>query len=178
MIVQTLGEAEFRKLGQRFRRAGNGTDLRRALTRRLRAEAKTALDDTKRAVLAVQSRGVKGGGHLRREAAYRLNRPKGRIGGFGLRQTVARSLKTRVKYSGYTVGVRVHSDTSVLTNRQRRLPYYLDGQGRWRHPVYGHRDRWVTQLGQPYFYVTLNRHATGMREAITTAVNDTLKELQ
>jgi hypothetical protein len=176
--VRTLGEAEFRKLGPRFRKAANGSDVRKQLTKRLRGAAKYALDDTKRAVMAVNSRGIKGGAHARRERAYRLNRPKGRVIGHGLRETVARSLKTRIKYSGFTVGLRIYSDTRVMTNRQKRLPYYLDGQGRWRHPVFGNRNVWVGQLGQPYFYKTLDRHRDRMREAIVDGVNDALKELQ
>jgi len=178
VLIRTLGEAEFRKLGVRFRRAGNGAAIRKQLTKRLRAQAAEDVRAVQAAVKAADSHGVGGGGTRRREAAYRTNRPKGRLASFGLRESIARTIKSRVKYSGFTVGLRIYSDTRSMTNRQRSLPAYFDDSKGWRHPVFGDRDTWAHQYGTPFFERTLRPRTPKQRQAVIDAVNDALKELQ
>lgn len=178
MEVRIEGSATWRQLNAKFRKAANGKDVRRALTKSLQASAKPAVRDVKEAVLKVQSRGVSGGGSKRREASYRIRHPKGRVRAFGLRQTVSRLVTSRMKYSGIKVGLEVRVNAREMPNKQRRLPYYLDGQGRWRHPLFGDRDKWYGQTGQPYFEKTLKQHTPRVRQDAVDAVTTALKELQ
>lgn len=179
MLVRTFGQEEFRRLGVKFKTAANGKELRRNLTRRLQAEVgKPAVRAVQLAVRGIRVKGVKGHGSARRELSHRLNRPRSRLQGFGLRQAVARTVKSRIKYSGKTVGIRIFSDPRSMPGRQRNLPRHLDNPRGWRHPVWGNRDRWVRQVGQPYWDKTLRTMTRHAQAAVKAAVNDTLKELR
>lgn len=178
MEVRVEGSSTWRDLNAKFKKAANGKVVRRALTKSLRESAKPAVRDVKEAVLKVQSKGIGGGGSKRRHASYRIRHPKGRVRTFGLRQTIARLVTSRMKYSGIKVGLEVRVNSAEMPNKQRRLPYYLDGQGRWRHPYFGNRDRWYGQTGQPYFAKTLKEHTPRVRQAAVDAVTQALKELE
>lgn len=174
MELRAIGQQDFRALGKRFRKAANGAELRRNLTRRIQGELKTVVADVQAAVKQVDSKGVRGGGARARErASTRKRAPRG---GHGLRASVARSVKSRIKYSGITVGVRISVDSSKMPPGQRKLPKYLASEKGWRHPVYGH-GRWVRQTGQDYWYRTIRRRIPDIRRAVDEAVHDTLKEL-
>jgi hypothetical protein len=178
--ARIIQSAEWRALGVKLKKAINGKEVRRALTKGIQAEVRPAVADVKRAVKAINVRGVKGHGTRRRERSYAVRYPKGRLktGSFGLRSSVARTIKSRVKYSGNTVGVRVYSDPSAMPNKQRRLPYHLNNPKGWRHPTWGNRDRWVKQYGEPYFDVTLARHTPRIRGSAVSHVDEALRELQ
>lgn len=178
MQVRTFGEAEFRALGKRLAKTAQGKVLRKQLNKRIREAMKPAVADVQRAIHGMSVRGVRGHGTARRARAYAVNRPRGRVTAHGLRATVARGVKSRVKFSGYTVGARLYMDTSHMTNKQRTLPKHLDDPGGWRHPVWGHRTKWVRQYGTPYWDRTLRRHHLRMRKAVMAAVEDTLKEVR
>lgn len=178
MDVQVLGQKEFRELAAKFKRASNGKVVRAALTKRMRAEAKPIVGDLQKAILGVDSKGVGGGGTKRRAASHAVRAKRPRAYDHGLRASIARGVKSRVKYSGFSVGLRLYVDVSRLPNKQRKLPFYIDSPAGWRHPVFGNRDNWVQQFGQPWFYVTCRRDAPRVRGGLVAAVNDALKELQ
>lgn len=178
MEVRIEGSTTWRALNARLKKAVNGKDVRRALTKSLQASAKPAVRDVKEAVMHVQSRGVAGGGTRRREASYRVRRPKGRVRAFGLRATIARLVTSRMKYSGIKVGLEVRVNSAEMPNKQRRLPKYLDTEKGWRHPVFGNRHTWAQQTGQPWFEKTLKEHTPRVRGDAIQAVTDALKELQ
>src|SRR5689334_19790760 len=102
MEITTFGEAEFRALGARLRRTAQGKVIRKQLTARIKSVLDPAKADVQRAIMGIESKGVKGHGTLRRSRAYAVKRPKGRVHAHGLRATVARCVKTRVKWSGYS----------------------------------------------------------------------------
>lgn len=179
MEARIINSATWRQLGRDLKAAVNGKEVRKALTRGMQSEVRPAVADVKRAVKAIAVKGVKGHGTRRRERSYAVRFPKGRLkpGAFGLRASVARTIKSRVKYSGNTVGVRVYSDAFAMPNKQRRLPAHLNNPRGWRHPVWGNRENWAKQVGQPYFDVTLAKHAPRVRAAAIRYVNDALREI-
>jgi hypothetical protein len=179
MEIRPVGVEEFRQLGRRLKLLEQeGGYLRKALTKRLRAEMDPTVREVQSAVRAVQSHGVGGNSTRRRAEIYTQRRPKGRVTAHGLRESIARGIRSRISYTGRAVGAKIFIDSSVLPYSQRKLPRYLDGKGRWRHPVFGHRDRWVGQTGQPYFDTTIRRRIPQIRRAVTEAVNDTLKVIR
>lgn len=178
MEVRVEGSATWRQLNAKFRAAANGKIVRKALTKSLQASAKPAVRDVKVAVMKVKSQGHATGGLRKRRSKYRAKHPKGRVHAHGLRETIARLVTSRMKYSGLKVGLEVRVRSAEMPNGQRRLPYYLDGQGRWRHPTFGNRHAWVTQTGQPYFEKTLEEHTPRVRQDAINAVTTALKELK
>lgn len=91
----------------------------------------------------------------------------------GLNERVARApILVRNRLSGGPqVGVRL-----VTTATDTRTT----NEGRWRHPVFGHRDRWVDQSygpAQGWFSETLARAAPEARKQILAAIEKTALEV-
>ncbi len=178
MEVRTVGQGEFRELGKRFRKTTNGAAVRKALTKAIQGELKEAQRAVQSAIKGLDVRGVRGGGHSAREAHHYTRRKRALRGGHGLRATVARATRTRVKYSGQTVGAKIWVDRAVLPADQANLPRYLDDPRGWRHPVFGHKARWVRQVGGAYFARTLSPRTPQIRAAVARHIDDALKELK
>jgi hypothetical protein len=73
----------------------------------------------------------------------------------------------RVRFSAATVQIRVDS---------RRAPHARPYEGlssrggSFRHPVYGHTDRWVSQSARPFFFPAIDGHRKAVRDAVERAV--------
>jgi hypothetical protein len=94
----------------------------------------------------------------RLRAAYRAGPSRGgrRFRGVPLRTLLARSVRVEVRTSGRQAGARIRADGRRMPNGMKALPAYWEGERpRWRHPVFGNRDVWVTQQPHPAFYRTL-----------------------
>lgn len=99
-----------------------------------------------------------------------------------LRSAAARTLAVEVREkpngSVRTASVRIRMRSSQMPSDQYKLPKYMN-KGKWRHPVFGNTDNWVTQTASPagWFDETFNRMrpavAFAIQQAIVTAVNST-----
>lgn len=93
----------------------------------------------------------------------------------GLRDSAARALKIeyreRATSSRPFLGVRIRMSASSMPPDQRRLPKHMN-YGRWRHPVFGDRDAWVTQTALPvgWFDETFDGMKRGVSAAMSRAM--------
>jgi hypothetical protein len=149
------GAQQLTDLSRQIREVGD-RELRAELRRGFRDAGKPVVADLKQAVRSISSTADSHGGGSRARAAHRNARRVTRA--HGLRNRIASLIRFKVTLSGRNVGVRVEVDTSGLPPDQRTLPQHLDAADGWRHPVYGNRDAWVTQHGQPWWEVTIARH--------------------
>lgn len=124
----------------------------------LRKEATKVKNAQKDAVMGISSRGSSGGGANARQqfatggvatsasAARRGERAR------GLRSASAAALKIEYREKATAsrpfLGIRVRMSSKAMPYDQRRLPKHLN-YGRWRHPVFGNADAWVTQSAAP-----------------------------
>lgn len=183
MNVTSNGGEAFERLGRMFRQAGkDGAEIRKALTKEIQAELGTITREQKAMALGMKIRGTEGRGSLRRQAfreaaGLRGRRVRAAKGGYGLRAQVARGIKSKVSYSGRKLGARITVDTVQFPPSQRNLPKHLDSPRGWRHPVWGNRQNWVGQKGEPYFSVPIERHIKDVRAAIVRAVDNVLRRL-
>jgi hypothetical protein len=185
---------DFLKLAKKLREAGSGGKaIRRELTGTFNRMLKPIVTDVQTAVRNVKVRGASGRGAMSRgrfhdaadlrriskaQAAGKVSRRRKSSRPTGLRSSIARGVRSRVQWSAIKFGVRVYIDTSGLPQSQRKLPRFLDGQGRWRHPVWGHRDRWVDQFGSPYFRTTIKPHEKRLRAEVRRTVDTALRKLR
>lgn len=93
--------------------------------------------------------------------------------GLGLRESIARATKLQITARG----VKFYVDSSKLPESQRNLPRLLDSEKGWRHPVFGNREDWVVQKGQPYFGSTIKKKAPEFRRAIEKAMDEVRRDL-
>lgn len=174
MKDSTVGTTQqFVALSRRLKAAGEGKgkdSLRGQMMAELRAIAQPIVNDARRSALALQSSAKGDSDASARRAAHMLKGRKNQdekaivraLGKSSLRQAVARSLRIVVKDNGFSqqVGVRVTTDGSRLPAGQQYLPRGLDIDKGWRHPTFGHKDRRVTQYGNPsgWFRSTARAH--------------------
>lgn len=136
----------FRDLAQDLRAAGR-KDLKKEMTREIRAEVKPAI------------------GAVREHAREELPRAG------GLAALIAKSrFRAAIRTGKSTAGVRVLA--------KDRHDIRSINRGKVRHPVWGNRKVWVLQSVQPgWFDEPLYEREDAMREAISRAVDRTLREL-
>jgi hypothetical protein len=165
--VRITGGAEFRALARDLRAAGDvGQGLRKRLRAAIVAEIKPMQAETRKAALAIPSRGVA-------KNATRKNLP-------GLRKSIAKSIRVRVFFTPRFVGARLEADPAKMPAGMGNLPAYMEGEKpNWRHPVYGHRNRkWGKNSPHPYFYDTVDPKLPGARLAIQAAAHETAAQIE
>lgn len=154
LAISIDGTAELRALKARLSaaaRASGDRSLGGLLSRNLRAEAEPAKQAVRRGVLAT----------------------RGGSTGTGLRRRIAGRVQTRVRTTGAYTGVQVRIDARGMPSGQRALPARLDGEGRWRHPVYGNTRVWVSQRSDPYFDKALRPLMPKWQQAAQRAMQET-----
>ncbi|QES45269.1 hypothetical protein DEJ49_33565 [Streptomyces venezuelae] len=142
-------------LGEEFKRVANSLrEVDRALPGKLRKDlekaVRPAVADAKAHVRAVPVQGQK---HT------------------GLRRRIARGVKIQARTSRSPV-LRV---LSTMTDPQEQgLPGYLDDPAKgWRHPVFGNRDKWVSQhTGAPWFRDVMADHRPEMEHNLQRVLDD------
>jgi len=139
--------------------------LRAALRRRLRRLANEAARE-------VQYEALKPG----RTQAHGASRHADR--GF-LRAGIAGGVKVQMPTSSKSkrVGVFIKATGAALPASQRPMVRRWNRDKGFRHPVYGHRDRWVKQYGHPYFQAVLDAKAPGLAREVRAAMDEALTSL-
>jgi hypothetical protein len=152
-----------REMIRDLRELEDGRELAKRLRRGLRQAAKPMVPAVRRSVLALPSRG--------------LNARRGRD---SLRRSVAKATQIRAKTSGSRPYVAVWVNPKRMPEGQANLPAYLEGIRpfqRWRHPVYGDGDTWVTQPPKPYFYRAIRPLEDGVAEEGRRVMNEIAAEI-
>jgi hypothetical protein len=182
--VEIKGTEEFRRTAAKLKEAGRG-DLVRELAKGMRTEAKPAVEDAQRAVRAIASSGSRGGGGQQRRA-YTVSRARKVTEAThwrafrhrGLRDSAARATKAEVRTGGRSARVRIRVNARQMPRDQRLLPGHMD-TGKWRHPVMGNREVWVTQTTTPpgWFTRTVPRHGPKIRRGGEKVMDRVLQRL-
>lgn len=101
----------------------------------------------------------------------------GRGSGTGLRAGLAAGVRTTIRSGRDTAtgvkgeGVRVIASGSRLPDdKQAMVKAYMSKS--WRHPVFGHRDRYVSQRGKDWFFRPMFAGQDRYRAAVVAAIKD------
>ncbi len=95
----------------------------------------------------------------------------------GLRSTVARRTKIKVRLGGRRPGVAILSDKIGMPRGFNNAPKRLNSARGWRHMVFG-QDRWVTQRGKPgWFDTTISRFKPAAERAARKALDDVARRI-
>lgn len=95
----------------------------------------------------------------------------------GLRGQMARATRLEVKTSGRQAGVAIRVDGRKMPSHMKSLPSMVEGKKRWRHPVFGNREVWVSQPSQPYFYNVVRTAGPASRRAVNKVLNGITKDI-
>lgn len=86
-----------------------------------------------------------------------------------------------VRLTGTRAGVRVYIDGRKMPSGKRTLPKYVEGVPKWtkwRHPVFGNRDAWVSQRSTPFFARATSTAEHSVKSAVDSVIDRTVKDLE
>jgi hypothetical protein len=84
---------------------------------------------------------------------------------------------TKNRLSGPRASSRVYAKRESMPPGMEGMPWNVD-VGRWRHPVYGNRNRWVEQRTRPgWFSRVADEHGLRARQEVIEAVERVAKQL-
>lgn len=181
--VEIKGTSEFRVVAARLKAAGDGK-LTRQMGKRMKTAAQPAVRAAQQAVKGLAVKGVRGGGGQQRRTGALAKRQtiteraqRAAFRNRGLRSHVARATRMIMKTSGWSAGVTIRARRSLMPTDQRKLPHYLN-KGRWRHPVFGRRGRWVGQTAPPgWFDQPMREHGPRIRDKAVEVVSEINREI-
>lgn len=151
-------------LNRSLRGLENGKELRKQLRKDITKAAKPMVPAIRSKVKSLPSQGQSEG----------RERP-------GLRMSIAKATRLQVQMSGRYAGVTVRVDPKKMPPGMHNLPGYLEGAApfeRWRHPVYGNTDAWVTQRPHPYFYAIATHAEPRIKAAVGEAVESIRRQIE
>lgn len=169
VAMRVTGHEKFLTLARHLKGPA-AANLRKDLNRQLRVAVQPAIADVKSTVRSLPVRSVGGGGTAQRRA-HRAGRGRSH----GLRSTIAAGVRMEARYGG-APSLRIVVRPN-LPGGQRTLPRHLNKPGGWRHPVWGHRDRWVKQVGGPYFDRVIFAHRQQMTADVVKALEQTARTI-
>lgn len=182
--VKVVGTEQFREFAVRCREAGSeGKGLLKEIRRALKDGAEPVADDARHNVMALSSSGGRGAGRAARTAFLLSRRRKGISeraksklhAHTGLRSSAARATKVKIGTAGASASATIRVNASMMPGDQRKLPRHMN-TGKWRHPVLGQRDNWVTQTVNPagWFDEAMDRGGPKVRKKAFDTVEEPL----
>lgn len=164
--VELSGADQLRQLSRDLRRHENGRELAKRLRRELRETAKPLVPAIRQNIRSLPSQNQ--------------NRRRGRP---STRAQLARAVTLQVRTSGDRAGVSVFMSPRKMPDGKKGLPGYFErvpGKTRLRHPTFGNREAWVTQLVpiQGYFSRTTRDVEDDARRRAGQVVDDLAREIE
>jgi len=96
----------------------------------------------------------------------------------GLRAALSKAVKLEVKTAGRQAGVAIRVDGRKMPSHMKSLPSMVEGKKRWRHPVFGHREVWVNQTSEPYFYNVVRLAGPAARRAVSKVLDGISRDIR
>lgn len=164
--IRVQGRRELHSLAIHLKAAGNPKDISRDMRKNFREAARPVILEMRAAVMAVDVASTKGG----------VARPDKST---ALRARTGAALRLSMAARG---GVRIYISGAAIGPYGNTLALYLDSEiarfTLWRHPVFGNKKNWVSQMGQPWFYVTARKNYRRFQSGVLDAIDKTLEKLK
>jgi hypothetical protein len=185
-VATTLvSPAQLRELSNQLRAGGHG-ELAKELRKAVRDASQPVVADVRSAWLRMVIRGEQGsvgvfaptrGGGGRQRTEHAQQRIKSaRLAArkySGLRQAVASATRARNLARGVTIEV----DRTRFPRHWDNLPQSLESRRGWRHPLFGNREHWYGERGEPTFYPTVRRNQPRFHAAVAAAMDSAGRKL-
>lgn len=97
----------------------------------------------------------------------------------GLRVALMRATRIQINGGARMVAVTLMTDGRRMPAGQQTLPRLMEGEKKWRHPVYGPHDSttWVAQQSHPYFAPAVPPYLPGVAAGVDAALQATAEAL-
>lgn len=154
--VEVRGGKDLQRISRQLRHVGNGREIRKRMTKELRASARPMVPAVRASIGAIPATSGKSS---------------------GLRRRLSRATRLRVSTVGRNAGVSVLVDPKKMPEGEKALPKNMEGLKRWRHPVFGNRDMWVQQKAHPFFFRAVRPLGSKSRRAINKVLDSITKDI-
>ena len=148
-VVLTIDQQAMQAVFRALKAETDGKDLRRDLTRELKAVLVPAQQQAKAAIQAMPSSDVKYG---------------------DMRSSIAQHIKISVRTSGRNTGVAVYANKGGYPRNFSDAAAQFNRAG-WRHPVFGNSQVWVTQVGKPRYFDNIMGQKPEYIDAVVSCLN-------
>jgi hypothetical protein len=156
MTIRLQDSGDLRRISRELRRMDN-PEIKKRFRKELRAAARPLIPKVRAAIREIPS--------------SREYSPT------GLRGAMSKATKLEVKTAGRQAGVAIRVDGRKMPSHMRSLPSMAEGKKRWRHPVFGNRNVWVTQTPHPYFYSALRTAGPASRRAVSRVLDGISRDI-
>lgn len=95
----------------------------------------------------------------------------------GLRAMLAKATRIRIATAGKNVTVGVIVDGSKMPVKQQALPQLVEGEKKWRHPVFGDTGTWVDQPSHAIVAPAIPKTVLAAAAGVDAALAQTALEL-
>ncbi|GAA1065200.1 hypothetical protein [Streptomyces asiaticus] len=156
MTIELRRSDDLRRVARELRRMDN-PEIKKRFRKELRAAARPLVPKVRESIRSI---------------------PSGR--GYspdGLRGALSKAVRLEVKTTGRQAGVAIRVDGRKMPSHMKSLPSMVEGKKRWRHPVFGNRDVWVTQTKEPYFYSALRVAGPASRRAVSRVLDGITRDI-
>lgn len=156
MSIRLQDSGDLRRVSRELRAMDN-KEITKRFRKELRAAARPLVPKVKSAIRAIPS-----------SEGYSAD---------GLRGNLAKATRLEVKTTGKQAGVAIRVDGRKMPAHMKSLPAMVEGRKKWRHPVFGNREVWVTQTREPYFYKTVRAAGPAARRAVNRVLDGITKDI-
>lgn len=156
MSVRLQGGEDLRRVSRELRRMDN-PEIKKRFRKELRAAARPLVPRVRASIRSIPS-----------SRGYSPD---------GLRGALSKATRLEVKTAGRQAGVAIRVDGRKMPSHMKSLPSMVEGKKRWRHPVFGNREVWVTQPRQPYFYNVVRVAGPASRRAVNRVLDGITRDI-
>lgn len=154
MIELSVDQERILGVVEALRYEDDGKALRRDLAKNMRQALEPAKQEVRAGLMGMSDAGLP-------------------TAGPPLRTVVLRNLRVEVRLTGRTTGARLRIKRTPGVRGFTHAPKRLNSRKGWRHPVFGNREVWVQQTGEPeYFDRPTRRHRERYAKAVMDAVHE------
>lgn len=150
-VILTIDQRAMQAVYSALKLESDGKDLRRDLTRELKAAIVPAQIQAKSAIMAMPSSDVRYG---------------------DMRQSISQHVKVSVRTTGRNTGVAVVANKGGYPRGFNNAAAQFNRAG-WRHPVFGNSANWQSQVGDPGWFDQIIKN----KEEYVAAVQEALVQM-
>lgn len=155
-MIEVRTGVELRRISAQLRRMDN-KELTKRFRKELRAVAKPLVPIVRQSIRSIPSK-----------RGYTPD---------GLRAQMAKAVRVEVRTTGKDANVSIRVDGRKMPAHMKSLPSMAEGKKRWRHPVFGNREVWVTQASRPYFYKVVKPVGAASRRAVNRVLDGITRDI-
>jgi hypothetical protein len=169
--LKVEGANKLRAMADALRKASR-EDLRKGLDRAIRKAARPTVEAVKEGARDIKTTGYPRPPSEKRRPFTAIVERK------HTREKIAKAVSATVSTAGEDARVSFRVRDSLLPENLKGMPRKFDSGDKWRHPVMGNTEVWVSQSGKNWFFPPIKQHIKDFRDAIDAELENVRRKLE